>query len=153
MRTFQLHQGHVLDVLRRMESESIDACVTDPPYDLTAVSRGGSPRVQGAGPFGRHTLETKGFMGKAWDGTGIAFNPEMWAEVLRVLKPGAHLLAFGGSRTHHRMFCAIEDAGFEIRDTIMWIFGSGFPKSLDVSKSLDRLRGGGMARASVTRPP
>lgn len=77
-------------------------------------------------------------MGKAWDGGDIAKRPELWAEVLRVLKPGAYLLAFGGTRTYHRMACAIEDAGFEIRDCIQWLYGSGFPKSLDVSKAIDR---------------
>lgn len=85
-----------------------DSIVTDPPYEL-------------------------GFMGKAWDASGIANNVEMWREALRVLKPGGHLLAFSGSRTYHRMVCAIEDAGFEIRDQIMWVYGSGFPKSLNLS--------------------
>lgn len=85
-----------------------DSLVTDPPYEL-------------------------GFMGKAWDASGIANNVEMWREALRVLKPGGHLLAFSGSRTYHRMVCAIEDAGFEIRDQIMWVYGSGFPKSLNLS--------------------
>ena len=82
-----------------------------------------------------------GFMGKTWDATGIAYNVEMWRECLRVLKPGGHLLAFSGSRTYHRMTVAIEDAGFEIRDQIMWIYGSGFPKSLDVSKAIDKAAG------------
>ena len=72
-------------------------------------------------------------MGRAWDGGSIAFQPETWAAVLHVLNPGAHLLAFGGTRTAHRMTCAIEDAGFEIRDTLCWLYGSGFPKSLDVA--------------------
>lgn len=81
-----------------------DSVVTDPPYEL-------------------------GFMGKAWDKSGVAFDPATWREVLRVMRPGAHLLAFGGSRTYHRMACAIEDAGFEIRDQIQWIYGSGFPKA------------------------
>ena len=67
-------------------------------------------------------------MGKQWDGGDVAFRPETWAEVYRVLKPGAHLLAFGGTRTYHRMACAIEDAGFEIRDCIQWLYGSGFPE-------------------------
>ncbi len=80
-----------------------DSIVTDPPYEL-------------------------GFMGKSWDKSGIAYDVTLWKEALRVLKPGGHLLAFGGSRTYHRMACAIEDAGFEIRDQIMWIYGSGFPK-------------------------
>jgi hypothetical protein len=81
-------------------------------------------------------------MGKAWDKTGIAYDVAMWREVLRVLKPGGHLLAFGGARTYHRLACAIEDAGFEVRDQIMWVYGSGFPKSLDVSKAIDERQAG-----------
>jgi hypothetical protein len=80
-------------------------------------------------------------MGKQWDGGDIAFRPELWAEVLRVLKPGGHLLSMGGGRTYHRMVCAIEDAGFEVRDQIMWVYGSGFPKSHDVSKAIDKAAG------------
>lgn len=87
-----------------LEDNSIDAIVTDPPYEL-------------------------GFMGKTWDQTGIANSVGVWSEALRVLKPGGYLLSFGGSRTYHRMACAVEDAGFEIRDQIMWVYGSGFPKS------------------------
>jgi DNA modification methylase len=109
--------GDVLERLRKLPDESIDSVVTDPPYEL-------------------------GFMGKAWDSSGIAYDVTMWSETLRVLKPGGHLLAFGGSRTYHRMACAIEDAGFEIRDQIMWLYGSGFPKSLDVSKAIDKQRKG-----------
>jgi len=80
-------------------------------------------------------------MGKKWDNSGIAYDVQLWTECLRVLKPGGHLLAFGGTRTYHRMACAIEDAGFEIRDSIHWLYGSGFPKSLDVSKALDKAAG------------
>ena len=80
-------------------------------------------------------------MGQRWDSTGVAFDPATWAAVLRVLKPGGHLLAFGGSRTYHRLACAIEDAGFEIRDQIMWLYSSGFPKSLDVAQAIDRAGG------------
>ena len=80
-------------------------------------------------------------MGKTWDGGDVAFRPETWAAVLRVAKPGAHLVAFGGTRTFHRLACAIEDAGFELRDTLMWLYGSGFPKSLDVSKAIDKAAG------------
>jgi site-specific DNA-methyltransferase (adenine-specific) len=80
-------------------------------------------------------------MGKKWDSSGIAFQPETWQAVFRVLKPGAILLAFGGTRTYHRMVCAIEDAGFEIRDTIAWVYGSGFPKSYDISKGIDKQAG------------
>ena len=108
--------GDLRDVLPGLDAESVHACVTDPPYEL-------------------------GFMGKAWDRSGIAFQPETWAAVFRVLKPGGHLLAFGGSRTAHRIAVAIEDAGFEVRDTICWLYGSGFPKSLDVSKAIDKAAG------------
>ena len=108
--------GDCREVMAAMEPESIDAIVTDPPYEL-------------------------GFMGKKWDGTGISFDPATWAECLRVLKPGGHMVAFGGSRTFHRIAVAIEDAGFEIRDTLCWLYGSGFPKSLDVSKAIDKQRG------------
>lgn len=101
---FTLMSGNSLDLLPTLAHDSLDACVTDPPYEL-------------------------GFMGKTWDRTGIANNVELWRGVWRVLKPGAWLLAFGGTRTHHRMVCAIEDAGFEIRDEIDWVYGSGFPKS------------------------
>lgn len=98
-------------VLATLPEASIDACVTDPPYEL-------------------------GFMGKAWDRSGIAFDPTFWAEVLRVLKPGAHLLACGGTRTYHRMGSAIEDAGFDVRDCLAWLYGSGFPKSLNLGEGL-----------------
>jgi DNA modification methylase len=114
--TFTLHHGDCIEVMRGMADDSVDSIVTDPPYEL-------------------------GFMGKSWDSTGIAYSVEMWAEALRVLKPGGHLLAFSGSRTYHRMACAIEDAGFEIRDQIMWLYGSGFPKSHNVSKGIDKAAG------------
>lgn len=111
-----IHHGDCLDVLKTLDAYSIDACVTDPPYEL-------------------------GFMGKSWDRSSIAYNLDLWCAVLRVLKPGAHLLAFGGTRTSHRMVCAIEDAGFEIRDSLCWLYGSGFPKSLDVGKAIDKRAG------------
>lgn len=104
-----------IEGMRMFHDGAFDAIVCDPPYEL-------------------------GFMGKAWDASGIAYSIEMWREALRVLKPGGHLLAFSGSRTYHRMTCAIEDAGFEVRDQIMWVYGSGFPKSLDVSKAIDKAR-------------
>lgn len=131
-------------VLQSFDAESFTACVTDPPYHLTSMSR---PRPDLAGKdnqFARRQaqLPSAGFMGKGWDGGDVALRPETWAEVLRVLKPGAHLLAFGGTRTYHRICCAIEDAGFEIRDCIMWVYGSGFPKSLNVSKEMDKRRFG-----------
>ena len=113
MNTTLLH-GDCLDRLRELPDCSIDACVTDPPYGLS-------------------------FMGKAWDYD--VPGAEVWREVLRVLKPGGHLLAFAGTRTQHRMAVQIEDAGFEIRDMIAWVYGSGFPKSLDVSKAIDKCNG------------
>ncbi len=102
--------------LAALPDDFIDAIITDPPYEL-------------------------GFMGKRWDGTGIAYSVPLWRECLRVLKPGGHLAAFGGTRTYHRMACAVEDAGFEIRDGLTWLYGSGFPKSMDVSKAIDKAAG------------
>jgi site-specific DNA-methyltransferase (adenine-specific) len=114
--THTLHIGDCRDVLATMGDATVDSIVCDPPYEL-------------------------GFMGKAWDASGIAYDVTVWAQCLRVLKPGGHLIAFGGSRTYHRLAVAIEDAGFEIRDQIQWIYGSGFPKSLDVSKAMDKQAG------------
>ncbi len=123
---YRLYPGDCREVLGAISAESIDAIVTDPPYELTAARPGGrSAATRGA--------VMRGFMGLAWDATGIAYDPALWRECLRVMKPGAHLLAFGGTRTAHRMVCAIEDAGFEIRDSILWIYGSGFPKSKNLS--------------------
>ena len=113
---YKLYQGNMLDMLEVIEPNTIDSIVTDPPYELN-------------------------FMGKGWDNSGIAFQSDTWEKCYEVLKPGGYLLAFGGSRTFHRIACAIEDAGFEIRDTIMWLYGSGFPKSMDISKSLDKRNG------------
>lgn len=109
-----LHLGDCLDVMRTMPDNSVDLVLTDPPYGLA-------------------------FMGKKWDYDVPSV--EVWAEALRVLKPGGHLLAFAGTRTQHRMACRIEDAGFEIRDMLAWVYGSGFPKSLDVSKAIDKAAG------------
>lgn len=140
--TWRIVNADCREAMRAMEAESIDALVCDPPYDLTAGSRKGSPRQNDPEkPHGRHALQSGGFMGKQWDATGVAFDPETWRLALRVAKPGAHLAAFGGTRTHHRMMCAIEDAGWEIRDCLSWLYGSGFPKSLDVSKAIDAMHG------------
>ena len=106
--------GDCLNQMRILDKASIDSIVTDPPYGLS-------------------------FMGKGWD-HGVP-GVEFWAEALRVAKPGAHLIAFGGTRTYHRLACAIEDAGWEIRDCVMWVYGSGFPKSHDVSKAIDKAAG------------
>lgn len=139
-----LHCGDCRDVLTQFEENSLDACVTDPPYHLTSIVKRMSAENAVPAQFGsdgRYARASAGFMGKMWDGGDIAFDPDTWHAVYRVLKPGAHLLAMGGTRTYHRLACAIEDAGFEIRDTIMWLYGSGFPKSHDVSKGIDRAVG------------
>jgi len=114
----KLHNEECIVQMQKMidEGVQVDSVVTDPPYELN-------------------------FMGKSWDSTGIAFQKETWELALQLLKPGGHLLAFGSSRTYHRMAVAIEDAGFEIRDQIMWLYGSGFPKSLNVSKAIDKSLG------------
>jgi len=112
-KNFKLYNGNMLDMLSEIKPNSIDSIVTDPPYELN-------------------------FMGKDWDSAGISFQKSTWEKCFEVLKPGGHMLVFGGSRTFHRIACAIEDAGFEIRDTIMWLYGSGFPKSMDISKQIDK---------------
>lgn len=131
--TIALRHGDCLDVMRGMADASIDAVVTDPPYHLTAGKKGGTgmASVNPRSPAGRAMIGT-GFNGQAWDGGDVAFRIETWAEVLRLLRPGGHLVAFGGTRTYHRMVCAIEDAGFEIRDQLAWLYGSGFPKSCNL---------------------
>lgn len=128
----ELHCGDCLDVLGELAENSIDACVTDPPYHLTSiVKRFGGENFAPAqfGTDGRYARASAGFMGKLWDGGDIAFQPETWREVYRVLKPGAHLLAFGGTRTYDMLVGAVRGAGFEVRDTIGWLFGQGFPKN------------------------
>lgn len=144
MSEITVHHGDSREVLKTVADASIDSCVTDPPYALVSIGKrfgkdGAAPCK--AGKTGAYQRASVGFMGQKWDTGETAFDPEFWAEVLRVLKPGAHLLAFSGTRTYHRMVCAIEDAGFEIRDQIGWAFGSGFPKSHDVSKGIDRAAG------------
>ena len=108
--------GNNIEELKKFDDNYFDSIVTDPPYEI-------------------------GFMGKSWDASGIANNPEMWSECLRVLKPGGYLLSFSATRTYHRMTCAIEDSGFEIRDMIEWVYGSGFPKSLNIGKAVDKMQG------------
>ena len=122
----------------------VDSIVTDPPYHLTSIverfgKEGSAPAQEGTdGAFAR---ASKGFMGKEWDGGDIAFRKETWELAYQLLKPGGHLLAYSASRNYHRMAVAIEDAGFEIRDQIMWIYGSGFPKSLNIGKGVDKKLG------------
>jgi site-specific DNA-methyltransferase (adenine-specific) len=127
-----VYHGDCVEVMPQFPESSVDAIVTDPPYDLTSIvrrfGREGAAPAKPEGMGGAFTRLTKGFMGQTWDGTGVAFRVETWAAAWRVLRPGGHLLAFGGTRTSHRMVCAIEDAGFEIRDTLAWLYGSGWPK-------------------------
>jgi len=118
-----LYHGDCREVLATLPDESVHAVVTDPPYGLS-------------------------FMGKRWDYDVPSV--EVWQECLRVLKPGGHLLAFAGTRTQHRMAVRIEDAGFEIRDMIAWVYGSGFPKSLDVSKAIDKAAGAEREKVPAT---
>ena len=113
---YEIINGNMLEELDKLEENLVDSIVTDPPYELN-------------------------FMSKGWDNAGVSFQKETWKKCLRVLKPGGYLLAFGGSRTFHRIAVAIEDAGFEIRDTIMWLYGSGFPKSLNIGLAIDKKEG------------
>jgi site-specific DNA-methyltransferase (adenine-specific) len=115
-KSFKLYNGNMLDMLSEIKPNSIDSIVTDPPYELN-------------------------FMGKGWDSAGISFQKSTWERCFEVLKPGGHMLVFGGSRTFHRIACAVEDAGFEIRDTIMWLYGSGFPKSMNIGLAVDKKNG------------
>lgn len=119
---FALHHGDCLEVLKKIDSESVDSVITDPPYGLK-------------------------FMGKKWDHSVPSV--DVWAECLRVLKPGGHLLCFAGTRTHHRMACNIEDAGFEVRDMMAWLYGSGFPKSHNLN---DNWQGWGTALKPALEP-
>lgn len=138
MKSYMLKCGDCRTLLKELPDNSVDACITDPPYELTSGKKGGTGTASDNpnSPAGRARIGT-GFMGKAWDATGIAFDPEMWSDVLRVVKPGGHLISFGGTRTYHRMACGIEDAGWDIRDSLHWFYGNGFPKSRNVAKALD----------------
>ncbi|MFG1376144.1 DNA-methyltransferase [Xanthobacter autotrophicus] len=136
-----LHCGDSRDVLRTLPDASIHSVVCDPPYALVSIGkRFGRPGAAPAqhGTDGLYARASAGFMGQGWDTGETAFAVEFWGEVLRVLKPGGHVVAFGGTRSYHRLACAIEDAGFEIRDCLMWIYATGFPKSHDVAKGIDR---------------
>jgi DNA modification methylase len=162
---YQILEGEVIEQLKTMADASVDSIVTDPPYGLEFMGKDwdapwktdhrqgfdGTMQIPDS-PFGRS---------KVRNGNGASYGADAhvmqslqnwhfaWAsEALRVLKPGGYLLAFGGSRTYHRLACAVEDAGFEIRDQIMWIYGSGFPKSLDVSKAIDKMAGAKRAEGS-----
>jgi DNA modification methylase len=136
--------GDCLEVMPRLDAESFDAVITDPPYHLVETTKrfaNEAAERKMTGQPGVYKRHSRGFMGQRWDGGDIAFRVETWREAYRVLKPGGHLIAFGGSRTWHRIASAIDEAGFEIRDSLVWLYGSGFPKSHDVSKGLDKQAG------------
>lgn len=141
----RVFEGDCMFVMRLLPENSIDAVVCDPPYHLQSiVKRFSKDSLDGEGVVATRCRERadgfgrleRGFMGQTWDGGDVAFRPETWREVYRVMKPGAHLLAFSGTRTYHRMAVAIEDAGFELRDMIGWLYGQGFPKSHNIAKAL-----------------
>jgi DNA modification methylase len=137
-----LRHGDSRDVVQTLADASIDSVVCDPPYALVSiVKRFGGESAAPTKDGDVYARSSSGFMGKQWDTGKVAFDPAFWVDVMRVMKPGAHLLAFGGTRTYHRLAVAIEDAGFEIRDQIGWLYGSGFPKSHDVSKGIDKAAG------------
>ena len=138
--------GDCVATMRKMAAagEYVDAIVSDPPYHLTSiVKRFGATDAAPAqhGTDGAFARASRGFMGQQWDGGDVAFRVETWQAAFDVLKPGGYLLAFSGTRTYHRMVCGIEDAGFEIRDQIGWLYGTGFPKSHDVAKAIDKAAG------------
>ena len=150
-----LVNGDCLEEVQKLVDKGVqvDSIVTDPPYHLTSIverfgKEGSAPAKDKDGAFQR---QSKGFMGKEWDGGDIAFRKETWELFMKVLKPGGHLLAFSGSRTYHRMTVAIEDAGFDIRDQIMWLYGSGFPKSLNIGKSVDKKLGNERIKTGQTK--
>jgi DNA modification methylase len=140
MNTHTVHTGDSLEVLKSLPAGSIEAVVTDPPYGLGDMSPAKVAECLQAWARGDTWTPTgKGFMGKQWD--AWVPPPELWREVLRVLKPGGHAVVFAGSRTQDLMSVSLRLAGFEVRDTLQWLYGSGFPKSLDVSKALDKMAG------------
>ena len=139
-----IYNGDCLVVMDNMKKCSVDSVITDPPYHLTSIvqrfGKEGSAPAQ-FGTDGAFARASKGFMGKEWDGGDIAFQANTWRKCYELLKPGGHLIAFSGSRTYHRMAVAIEDAGFEIRDQCIWLYGSGFPKSHNIGREIDKKQG------------
>jgi len=140
----RVFHGDSRDVLKGFPDGHFDSVVCDPPYALVSITkRFGAENAAPAqvGASGAYARASAGFMGQKWDTGETAFAVTFWAEVMRVLKPGGHVIAFSGTRTYHRLAVAIEDAGFEIRDMVAWLYGSGFPKSHDVSKGIDKAAG------------
>lgn len=157
--TIRVIQGDCREIMRELAAAGVqfDACVTDPPYHLSIAKRFGrknSAPLKGGEPGSANPYRAmaNGFMGQDWDGGGVAFDADTWRAVYNVLKPGGYLVAFGGTRTFHRLAVAIEDAGFEIRDTISWVFGTGFPKSTSVGRGIQGLRQGSARYTDRTMP-
>jgi len=151
-----LHCGDCLDVLASLPENSVDSVVCDPPYHLTSIVKrfgaDGAAEVK-EGATGAFKRASAGFMGKQWDGGDIAFQPDTWAAVLRVLKPGGYLLAFASTRGFGRMSVALEDAGFITHPLIAWVFGSGFPKATRIkAEGYDGFRYGGQALKPAIEP-
>lgn len=134
-------EGDSRDVLKTLGDATVDSVVTDPPYALVSIGKRFGAENAAPAKGDVYARASAGFMGQQWDTGETAFAVEFWREVYRVLKPGGHVIAFAGTRTYHRLACAVEDAGFEIRDMISWLYGSGFPKSHDVSKGIDKSKG------------
>lgn len=149
--TITIHHGDSREVLKTLADASIDSVVCDPPYALVSITkRFGKPDAvapSSDGATGVYKRAAAGFMGQQWDTGETAFAVEFWSEVYRVLKPGGHVVAFSGTRTYHRLACAIEDAGFEMRDMLQWLYGSGFPKSHNVAKATGLLEHEGLGTA------
>lgn len=134
-----LYAGDNREAMRGIEANTIDSIVTDPPYAFVSIAeRFGNEGATPASGAGIYARASAGFMGKQWDTGEVAFDPVFWRECLRVLKPGGHVVAFSATRTYHRLAAAIEDAGFEVRDQLAWLYGSGFPKSRDVAFDLEK---------------
>ena len=155
-----VHHSDCVDWLANYDGPLFDAVVTDPPYHLTSIVNrfgkdGAVPSKKRVKPnaTGAFARASKGFMGQKWDGGDVAFRPETWAAIYDKMKPGAHLVAFSGTRTYHRMAAAIEQAGFEVRDMLSWLYGTGFPKSHDVSKKAgEEWKGWGTALKPACEP-
>jgi len=150
MAVWNIMEGDCRLLLAEMKKRGVmfDSAVTDPPYHLTIAKRFAKTSVDDNNSTGKsarnrstpYSRLSRGFMGMEWDGGNVAFLPETWKAVYDVLKPGAYLVAFGGTRTSHRVACAIEDAGFEIRDTVYWMYGQGFAKSEDVGQQMKKAK-------------
>ena len=161
MPTVELRHGDCIEVMATLPDNSIDSIVTDPPYGLEFMGKewdapwkAGKVEWADEGTDKSHPFRDGSARVEYGIGGSASLGFQLWftevaTECLRVLKPGGHLLAFGGTRTYHRLAVAIEDAGFEIRDSLIWLYGSGFPKSHDVSKAIDKAAGAEIGRAHV----